>query len=238
VQSSLTGTFGGCIVNGGTYNYPFTYTISTANTWTTISVSIPAPTSGWTYTSTTNGVGLQIFFNLGTGSTYSGTAGAWASSSALAPTGAVSVVGTNGATLYITGVQLEVGSSATGFEYRQYTTELQLCQRYYEVFSNEGVNYQCFAAAWADPSGPNTFSIMTFKVTKRTAPTMSFTAANTFRVDPGNVVCTAITADQITSSIVRVKSTQGSNIPSNYSGALLHSDISSVTTLIMASAEL
>jgi hypothetical protein len=49
----------------------------------------------------------------------------------LAPTGAVSVVGTSGATFYITGVQLEAGSVATPFERRPYATELMLCQRYY-----------------------------------------------------------------------------------------------------------
>jgi len=70
-------------------------------------------------------------FGLGAGSTYSGTAGVWSSTLYLGATGATSVVGTNGATFYITGVQLEVGSNATGYEYRQYQQELYLCQRYY-----------------------------------------------------------------------------------------------------------
>jgi hypothetical protein len=53
-------------------------------------------------------------------------------------TGAVSVIGTLNATWYITGVQLEVGTQATSFEYRQLTTELQLCQRYFQKTYNLG----------------------------------------------------------------------------------------------------
>ena len=130
VQSSLTGTFGGAINNSAlNYSYPFSYTISSANTWEQKSITIAGPTSG-TWIGATNGVGLRIFMSIGSGSTVSGTAGAWASALYTSATGATSVVGTNGATFYITGVQLEVGSSATGYEYRQYGQELSLCQRY------------------------------------------------------------------------------------------------------------
>jgi hypothetical protein len=130
VYSSLTGTFGGSIANNVFgRSYPFSYTISSANTWTSISVTIPGDTSGtWL---TTNGIGMLVNFGLGVGSTNSGTAGAWAGAQYFAPTGATSVVGTNGATFYITGVQLEKGSTATSFDYRDYGRELMLCQRYY-----------------------------------------------------------------------------------------------------------
>jgi hypothetical protein len=131
VQSSLTGTFGGGLQNSAANrSYPFSYTISSANTWTQISITIPGDTTG-TWVGATNGVGLLVQFGLGVGSTYSGTAGSWAGTEYDSATGAVSVVGTNGATWYITGVQLEVGSSATGYEYRQYGTEFILCQRYF-----------------------------------------------------------------------------------------------------------
>jgi len=133
VRSSLTGTFGGALQNEGfNRSYPFTYTISTANTWEQKSVTIAGDTSGtW---NATNGVGIRVRFGLGVGSTYSGTAGAWAGSAFASATGATSVVGTNGATFYITGVQLEVGSTATSFDYRPYGTELALCQRYCEPY--------------------------------------------------------------------------------------------------------
>jgi hypothetical protein len=130
VYSSLTGTFGGVFQNNGnTRSYPFTYTISSANTWTPISITIVGDTGGtW---NTTNNVGIWVTFGLGVGSTYSGTAGSWSTNNYVSATGATSVVGTNGATFYITGVQLEVGSTATSFDYRPYGTELNLCLRYY-----------------------------------------------------------------------------------------------------------
>jgi hypothetical protein len=130
VRSSLTGTFGGAIVNNA-YNrsYPFSYTISVANTWEQKNVTITADTSGtWESTSST---GLRLQIGLGSGTNKSGTANAWASAEYATSTGATSVVGTSGATFYITGVQLEKGSTATSFDYRPYGTELALCQRYY-----------------------------------------------------------------------------------------------------------
>jgi hypothetical protein len=131
VYSSLTGTFGGSLMNSAeNRSYPFTYTISSANTWTQISVTIAGDTTG-TWIGATNGIGLKVWFSLGMGSTYSGTAGTWAGATYFSATGAVSVVGTGSATFYITGVQLEKGSTATSFDYRPYGTELALCQRYY-----------------------------------------------------------------------------------------------------------
>ena len=134
VRSSLTGTFGGSVLNSANNrSYPFTYTISSANTWEYETITIAGDTTGtWL---TTNGSGLEVFFGLGVGSTYSGTAGAWNANTNYSATGATSVVGTNGATFYITGVQLEVGSTATSFDYRPYGTELALCQRYCQVIS-------------------------------------------------------------------------------------------------------
>ena len=131
VRSSLTGTFGGALGNGA-YNrsYPFTYTISAANTWQQISITIPGDTTG-TWVGATNGTGLQLFFGLGVGSSNSATAGSWQAVGAVSATGATSIVGTSGATFYITGVQLEVGTTATNFDFRSIGTELALCQRYY-----------------------------------------------------------------------------------------------------------
>ena len=131
VYSSLTGTFGGVLANSAqNRNYPFSYTVTSANTWTQISVTIAGDTSGtWLIT---NAEGIRLRFGLGVGSTKSGTAGAWSATQYFSATGATSVVGTNGATFYITGVQLEKGSTATSFDYRPFGTELALCQRYYQ----------------------------------------------------------------------------------------------------------
>jgi len=130
VYSSLTGTFGGAFTNATTNrSYPFTYSIPVANTWTTISVTVAGDTTG-TWVGATNGSGILVVFGLGTGATFSGTAGAWAAGNFFSATGATSVVGTSGATFYITGVQLEKGSTATAFDYRDYGREFIMCQRY------------------------------------------------------------------------------------------------------------
>jgi hypothetical protein len=130
VRSSLTGTFGGALANSAfNRSYPFTYTISVANTWEQKTVTIAGDTSGtWL---TTNGIGIYVFLGLGVGSTYTGTAGAWTGSGLISATGAVSVVGTSGATFYVTGVQLEVGTVATPFERQIYNAQLAQCQRYF-----------------------------------------------------------------------------------------------------------
>jgi hypothetical protein len=168
VRSSLTGTFGGSVVEGaaGGALYPFSYTISAANTWEQKTVTIVGSTIGtW---NSTNGAGIQLLFSMGTGSTYSGTAGSWTASAYYAPTGATSIVGTNGATFYITGVQLEKGSTATSFDYRPYGTELALCQRYYYPVRGSG--------QFADVVGTTTtdmFFATPFPVEMRATPTMT-----------------------------------------------------------------
>jgi len=171
VYSSLTGTFGGSLQNyAGTRSYPFTYSISVANTWEQKTVTIAGDTSG-TWVGASNAGSMTLFFSLGSGSTYSGTAGAWATANYTSATGATSVVGTNGATFYITGVQLEKGSTATSFDYRPYGTELQLCQRYYAkqlsiaTFTNFGIGTSI--------SATNASMWLKFNVTMRSAPTIA-----------------------------------------------------------------
>jgi hypothetical protein len=165
VYSSLTGTFGGVITNSASSRcYPFTYSIPVASTWTQISVTIAGDTTG-TWVGATNGVGAQLRFSIGTGTTYSGTAGAWSANTYFSATGATSVVGTSGATFYITGVQLEVGSSATGFEYVNYQTSLANCQRYYEY-----ADTALYLTSYATTTALVSFS---YKAQKRATPTLT-----------------------------------------------------------------
>jgi hypothetical protein len=179
VRSSLTGTFGGSLANGAfNRSYPFTYTISVADTWEQKSITIAGDTTGtWATDSST---GLRVQFGLGVGADFSGTAGSWQAITAWSATGATSVVGTNGATFYITGVQLEVGSVATPFERRPYGTELMLCQRYYEksysINVAPGTNTSLGSAMIMGSSngGADIGCFVKFSVPKRAAPTMSF----------------------------------------------------------------
>jgi hypothetical protein len=130
VRSSVTGTHSGALLNSAANrNYVFSYTINSANTFEYKTITIAGDTSGtWL---TTNGRGIGLFWNLGSGSTFLGTAGVWGSSVLFGATGSVQLFSTLNATFYITGVQLEAGTTASPFEYRQYGTELALCQRYY-----------------------------------------------------------------------------------------------------------
>jgi len=131
VYSSVTGTFSGALRNSATtLSYAFSYSIPTANTWTQISVTIPGPTTA-TWVGATNGVGIYIDFCLSGGSSQLTAAGSWTSGSYIGATGQTPWISTSSATFYLTGVQLEVGTQATSFDYRPYGTELQLCQRYY-----------------------------------------------------------------------------------------------------------
>ena len=167
VRSSLTGTFGGALRNSATTrSYPFTYTISSANTFEQKTVTIAGDTTGtWL---TTNGVGIYLQFSLGTGATISNTAGAWVAGNFPSATGAGSIVGTNGATFYITGVQLEKGLTATSFDYRPYGTELALCQRYYfKISGGSGSRL----AVGHNLSTVGALCSLSFPVTMRIAPT-------------------------------------------------------------------
>ena len=133
VRSSVTGTYSVFLSNGTTYDrgYVATYTINVSNTYEYKTVTIAGDTTGtW---GKTNGGGLTAGFNLGAGTTYQATAGAWGSAFVQATSGTTQWISNAGATFYITGVQLEKGSTATSFDYRPYGTELQLAQRYCQM---------------------------------------------------------------------------------------------------------
>jgi hypothetical protein len=181
VRSSLTGTFGGALQNNAANrSYPFSYTINAANTWEYKTVTIPGDTTGtWL---TNNEPGIRLCFGLGLGSTYSGTAGAWASSELYSTTGATSVVGTSGATWYVTGVQLEKGFTATNFDVLPYGTELQLCQRYFIQYQGD-TSVVSGLGGYAESSTTARF-VVSLPVPMRTSPSVTF--SGTARLQSGS----------------------------------------------------
>ena len=199
VRSSLTGTFGGALQNSGASRcYPFSYSIPVANTWTSISITIAGDTSGtWL---TTNGTGVTVNFSLGYGTTYSGTAGAWSANNYGSATGATSVVGTSGATFYITGVQLEVGSSATGFEYRQYQQELALCQRYCQQVLPADI-YSYFGMFTTTAALSCSYSLKTTMRTTPSVTTPTFFTTNCGTPTPSNYTANSINYSALASAL-------------------------------------
>jgi hypothetical protein len=210
VRSSLTGTFGGALSNAGINRaYPYTYSISAANTWEYKTVIIPGDISGtW---ATDNSSGIRFWIDLGSGTDKQGTAGSWGAADYRAASGCVQLVATSGATFFITGVQLEAGSVATPFERRDYGRELIMCQRYY--YSNGAafygnVSFHQFSNGSVTTTS-NAGSIQLFPVTMRTAPTFSATNPTNFRIGAaaGFFAVTAVALDVATSACANVNYT-------------------------------
>jgi len=234
VRSSLTGTFSGNIRNFGNWNrsYVFTYTINSANTWEYKTITITGDTTG-SWNGATNTGSLDVGFDLGAGSSFrTSTTNAWTAGGFNGATGSVSIVGTSGATFYITGVQLEKGSTATSFDYRPYGTELALCQRYCFVY-RPSTNYAPYLMA----HGINTTSmrgLLKFPQTMRAAPSLTFTAANTFQWSFGNVATSISLAEQgIDMSSVDIGST---GLAAN--GGYMLTSANNTTSYIIGSSEL
>jgi len=166
--SSLTGTFSGSLANypsPPTRSYPFTFSLPAANTWTKIVIIIPGDTAG-TWILSGNAAWGVVHFDLGTGATYRGPAGAWASANYSGATGAVNTVATNGAYFLLTGVKLEIGSVATPFNRQSLAKNMADCQRYYSVLAPR---FDGYGAAGVSASVP-----ITYPTTMRAAPTITF----------------------------------------------------------------
>jgi hypothetical protein len=178
-KSSVTGTFGGTIQNSARdRSYAFSYTINSANTWEQKSITIVGDTSGtWLKD---NNVGMRIAFGLASGSNYQQTnANTWESTGVkFAPSSALNLLATNGATWFITGVQLEKGSTATSFDYRPYGTELALCQRYYEILTNDSNGFSIISGMLVATS--SSYANWFFKQTKRSSPTVALVAGSSW----------------------------------------------------------
>jgi hypothetical protein len=177
VRSSIAGNYVVSTVNNGVARaYSTTYTINAANTWEYKTITIPGDTTGTWETGTNAGIG--IFFGLGGGSERQATLNSWyAPSGTYTPTdasGCVDWIANSGATFNLTGVQLEVGSTATPFERRPYGTELALCQRYFTIVG--GGNSDMYAGGTVIYDSGSVVQIAVHvPVTMRAAPSISVT---------------------------------------------------------------
>jgi hypothetical protein len=186
VRSSLTGTFAlGLEAQGYTPSYVTTYTINAANTWEQKVLVITPPTSG--SFNAVYGCGVRLWWDLGSGTNYNTTVNTWAAGDRIRVSGSINFLGTNAATLYLTGVQFEKGSIATPFEYRPFPIELQMCQRYFETSYDSGtavgtatITKSCHFRSVATT---NQFYFLMpmvyYKVTKRVVPTITIYNAST-----------------------------------------------------------
>lgn len=222
VYSNLTGTFGGSLTNSAAnYSYPFSFTISAASTWEQKTITIAGPTSGtWL---TTNGIGVAINWGLGVGSTYSGTSGSWSANEYYSTTGATNVMGTLSNTFYITGVQLEKGSTATPFEQRLYGTELRLCQRYLPYFGGIVGQNQSFGQCYSNTT-TELRCVINFPVQARVTPTglVSSTASGFIgqMINSINLTASAVSFSSIASTTSQLIAFTVSGATANQSGAI------------------
>jgi hypothetical protein len=210
VNCAVTGTFTGTLQNSAAdRSYPFSYTISSANTWEQKSITIAGDQSGtWL---TTNGVGLRVWFTMAVGSGQSTTAGAWASGTYYGATGQVNWMATVGNTFYITGVQLEKGSTASPFEYRPYTTELQLCQRYFLRYGQGTI-----VGSGASDGGTNLRVVNAITpVSMRAAPSYAWNNVYTYSGNLSNYGFTGVGSTVLGPSSVKFDATTSSSGPTN-----------------------
>jgi hypothetical protein len=188
VRSSVIGTYYATL-RGSANNrvYVAEYSIGAANTWERKTLTIPGDTSGVWYTD--SGVGVHVNFCLMVGSNWQQAAGSWGSTTyGFGSSNQTNLMATNGATFYLTGVQLEAGSIATPFERRSYGHELALCQRYFQDSVAHSTTGGAVAAGLTT-TGELSAGI-TFKQSMRVAPSITLfdqagTAGKVSRLNAG-----------------------------------------------------
>jgi hypothetical protein len=186
VKASIAGTYSVAFLNGGSPGYRAyiaNYTVNSANAWEFKAVTVPIDQSGTANWNRTNGIGLNVVFDLGSGANSEGAANTWLSTESTRTTGSMQMLATNNATWELSKVQLEFGSVATPFVDRLIDKELSSCERYYESSYSTGVvpgtvtlagAYQGAIATAFLLGGATAF----FQADKRAAPTMSLYAPN------------------------------------------------------------
>jgi len=180
-KSSVAQNFYGYlyIQDGTSKLYSFETGTLTADTWTKITKKIPGNSDITIDVDNGFGLQLQLWTFLGTNYTGTTTLNQWANfnSSVRTPNFTSTWYTTNDATFELTGVQIEVGSTATDFEQRSFHEELQLCKRYFQKMTRGPTEVFCTGYFESDTIGRHALQL---PVTMRTDPTITFSAANTF----------------------------------------------------------
>ncbi len=201
VKSSVTGTFGGSFKNDAlNRSYTFSYIINAANTWERKIVTFIADNTG-TWEKTTTG-GLIINWSLGHGSSFTtSNINTWESANYNQPSGSTNLMATAAATWQLSGVQLELGPTATPYQTRTFSEELRLAQRYfYKSAGGVHSNFVFFN------SGNISTTAMPFPVRMRISPIITYDDA------AGN-------ANKVAFYLANGNYTSNSNPPANYSAS-------------------
>lgn len=173
VKASITGVYSVAFLNGGSPSYRAyvaNFTIASAGAWEFKQIVVPIDSSGIVNWARDNSIGMNVVFDLGSGSNYEGAVNTWLSTETTRTVGSVRMVGTNASTFEVGQVQLEFGTQPTPFEDRPIQNELAMCQRYYE---RVGETVSCPSFDGYDATGRNRLFYVPWKVTKRTAPTVT-----------------------------------------------------------------
>lgn len=175
VKASIVGDYSVAFLNGGSpsfRSYVRTFPVGTAGTWEKKTLTIPIDQGGVANWDRANGVGMQLVFDLGSGTNYEGAVSTWLSTETTRATGSIRTVSTSGATFDISKVQIEPGNQATPFEDRPISQEFAMCQRYYEVSDGN--------ALFTNPGSSSTvaqFCTVYFAMQKRNTPTVTQSVA-------------------------------------------------------------
>ena len=175
VKSSVTGTFAVGIYKQDTTARLINKTITISDTnWNKYTLTFPGDTDSGATIANDTGAGLYILWHLGAGSTYNdGANTSWENYTNAGWAGGHAqngIVTTNGATWYLTGVQLELGTVATPFEHRSYGEELLRCQRYYQKIENTASGTEYFGIMQAYSNTAVYGIVKDYVTTMRTEP--------------------------------------------------------------------
>lgn len=196
VKGTLPGNYSLSLTNAGlSRSYVTTYPV-TAN-WTRVSIVIPLDITGvWPVGGT--GLGMWIRWDLGAGfNLTTASPNAWGNGNVFRATGSVGLVSNAAASLWITGVQIELGSVATPYEEQHIGTELLSCARFYEVVRPVAC-YGYFGAAGGIAMAP-----IKFQQLKRIVPTMTVTSTGTV----GNLTSASVIVPTTAGALYRVVGT-------------------------------